>query len=135
VKNERSLILEENEKELYAYIGGIIKQTQSFPIQINGVANHIHILSTFSKNISLADFIKKIKGNSSRWIKTKGVHYDNFEWQGGYSGYSVSQSKVETIKKYIENQKRHHEKVSFREEYHAFLKEYEVDFNESFLWT
>ena len=135
VKNERPLICGEDEKELYAYIGGIIKQTSSYPISINGTSNHIHVLSTLSKNISLADFIKKIKGNSSRWMKTKGLDYKNFEWQGGYSGYSVSQSKVETVEKYIANQKEHHKRVSFREEYLVFLKEYEIDFDESFLWT
>ena len=135
VKNERLLIRQEDEKELYAYIGGIIKQTSSYPIMINGTSDHIHILSTLSKNISLVDFVKKTKGNSSRWIKTRGLQYKDFEWQGGYAGYSVSQSKVETVEKYIANQKEHHRKVSFREEYLAFLKEYKVNFDESFLWT
>ena len=135
VKNEKLLIRQENEKELYAYIGGIIKQTSSYPIMINGTSDHLHVLSTLSKNISLADFVKKIKENSSRWIKTKGLHYQDFAWQGGYSGYSVSQSKVKIVEKYVENQKEHHKKVSFREEYLTFLKEHEINFDESFLWT
>ena len=135
VKNEKLLIRQEDEKELYAYIGGIIKQTSSCPIMINGTSDHIHVLSTLSKNISLADFVKKIKENSSSWIKTKGLHYQDFGWQGGYSGYSVSQSKVKIVEKYIENQKEHHKKVLFREEYLTFLKEHEINFDESFLWT
>jgi REP element-mobilizing transposase RayT len=134
VKQEAILIRPEDENELYAYIGGIIKQLSSFPIKINGMGNHIHILSTLSKNISLADFIEEIKKSSSRWIKTKGEHYQNFAWQGGYAGYSVSQSKVATVEKYIEKQKEHHKVVSFREEYLRFLNEYGVDFNEIYLW-
>jgi REP element-mobilizing transposase RayT len=116
-------------------MGGIIKQNASFPIKINGTENHIHVLSTMSKNISLAHFIEEIKKNSSRWIKTKGEDYRDFAWQGGYAGYSVSQSKVPTVEKYIERQKEHHQNVSFQEEYKQFLKEYGVDFNESFLWV
>jgi REP element-mobilizing transposase RayT len=129
------LIRSEDESELYAYIGGIIKQHASFPIKINGTENHLHVLSTLSKNISLADFVEEIKKNSSRWIKTKGAHYSHFAWQGGYAGYSVSQSKVTTVEKYIGTQKEHHKTVSFRDEYIKFLKEYGVDFNESYLWT
>ncbi|MDR0692138.1 MAG: transposase [Prevotellaceae bacterium] len=134
VKKEEELIRPEDEKELYAYIGGIIKHLSSFPVKINGMGNHIHVLSTLSKNISLADFVEEIKKNSSRWIKTKGAHYRNFAWQSGYAGYSVSQSKVATVEKYIERQKEHHRAVSFREEYLRFLNKNDVAFNEAYLW-
>ena len=104
VKDEQVFIRQEDEEELYAYMGGIINNTSSHPIKIGGVSNHIHILADMSKNISLSKFLEEIKRNSSRWIKTKNVHYKNFAWQGGYSGYSVSESKVKVVKKYIENQ-------------------------------
>jgi REP element-mobilizing transposase RayT len=135
VKNEKVLIRPEEETELYAYIGGLIKQHASTPIKINGTENHLHVLSTMSKNISLADFVEEIKKNSSRWIKTKSEYYRHFAWQGGYAGYSVSQSMVTTVKEYIENQKEHHKTVSFKEEYVQFLKKYDIEFNESYLWT
>jgi len=134
VKNEQVFIRPEDEKELYAYIGGIIKNNASESIKIGGVQNHVHILAEMSKNISLSKFLEEIKRNSSRWIKTKGVHYKNFAWQGGYSGYSVSQSKVEVVKKYIERQKEHHKRLSFKEEYIKFLREYGVNYNENYLW-
>jgi REP element-mobilizing transposase RayT len=134
VKDENVFIRQEDEEELFAYIGGIIKNTASHPIKIGGVFNHVHILADMSKNIALSKFLEEIKRNSSRWIKTKNRHYQNFAWQGGYSGYSVSQSKVEIVKKYIERQKEHHTKLSFREEYLKFLREYGVDFNENYLW-
>jgi len=93
IKNNDVVIRLEDEKELYAYIGGIIKANEAFPIKINGTKNHLHILTTMSKNLSPAKFVEEIKRNSSRWIKTKGAHYQFFAWQGGYAGYSVSQSK------------------------------------------
>lgn len=134
-KYNQALIKPEVEQELYAYIGGIIKENQSFPIRINGVADHIHILATMSKNIALAKFVEEIKRNSSRWIKTKGPEYQNFAWQGGYGGFSVSPSVLERVKKYIENQKEHHKKVAFRDEYLQFLTEHGVAFDEDHLWT
>ena len=135
VKDEQVFIRPEDEKELYAYMGGIIKQTSSDPIKIGGVGNHVHILANMSKNISLSKFLEEIKKNSSRWIKTKNAYYKNFAWQVGYAGYSVSQSKVEVVKRYIERQKEHHKKISFREEYLKFLREYSVGFDEKYLWT
>jgi len=135
VKNNDVLIRTEDEKELYAYIGGIIKANESFPIQINGTENHLHILTTMSKNISLAKFVEEIKRNSSRWIKSKGEHYRFFTWQGGYAGFSVSQSKMSVVEKYIENQKYHHKKETFKEEYFKFLREYNIEFDEKYIWT
>jgi putative transposase len=134
IKNNECLIRPEDEKELYAYIGGVIKLSKSIPININGIEDHIHVLCIMSKNISLADLLEDIKRNSSRWIKTKGRHYCDFAWQGGYAGYSVSQSRVEAVKRYIENQKIHHKQQTFREEYIQFLTENGIDYNEEYLW-
>jgi len=135
VKYNEYLIRPEDDKELYAYIGGVIKLSKSIPIIINGIENHVHVLCIMSKNICLADLMEDIKRNSSRWIKTKGIHYQNFAWQGGYAGFSVSPSKVEAVKKYIANQKNHHQQQSFKDEYIQFLNEHGVDYNDEFLWT
>ena len=134
VKDEKIFIRQEDAKELYAYMGGIIKNSSSIPIKINGTENHVHVLAIMSKNITLANFLEEIKKNSSRWVKTKGTHYKYFAWQGGYSGYSVSQSKVSVVSNYIEKQKEHHKKLSFKEEYLRFLQEYDVNFDEKYLW-
>ena len=88
-----------------------------------------------SKNTSLAQLVEDVKRNSSRWIKTKGDHYRYFAWQGGYAGFSVSQSKLETSFRYIENQKEHHKKMSFKDEYLLFLKEYGIEYNDAYLWA
>lgn len=134
-KYSQPLIDQQIEKELYAYIGQIIKENQSQPIRINGVENHIHILAILSKNIALSKLVEEIKRHSSRWIKTKGSNYENFKWQGGYGVFSVSQSGVENVKRYIDNQKEHHKKKTFQEEYVKLLKENEVDFDEKYLWS
>lgn len=133
-KYNQLMILPEVEKELYAYIGGIIKENQSIPIKIGGVKDHLHILAAMSKNISLAKFVEEIKRNSSRWIKTKGSEYKNFAWQGGYAGFSVSPSVLDRVVRYIENQKIHHQQHSFQSEYLQFLEEHQIDFDEDFLW-
>lgn len=133
-KYNQPMILPEVEKELYAYIGGIIKENQSIPIKIGGVKDHLHILAAMSKNISLAKFVEEIKRNSSRWIKTKDSEYKNFAWQGGYAGFSVSPSVLDRVVRYIENQKIHHQKQSFQSEYLQFLEEHQIEFDEDFLW-
>ena len=135
IKTTSVKIRSKEKQGLYAYIGAIIKDRQSIPIIINGVEDHIHILCVLSKNISLADFLEDIKKYSSRWIKTKDNYYKNFAWQGGYGGFSVSPSLHDKTKKYIENQEEHHKKMTFREEYLLFLKEYEIEYDENYLWT
>ena len=122
-------------KELYAYMGAIIKDNESIPIVINGVENHIHILCVMSKNIALAKLVEEIKRHSSRWIKTKGEQYRQFAWQGGYGAFSVSSSIQDKTKRYIENQEAHHKKMTFKEEYLLFLKEYGINYDEQYLWT
>ena len=134
-KYNQDLIKPDVESELYAYMGGILKENKCVPIAINGIENHVHVLCIQSKNIALADLLEELKRNSSRWIKTKGIGYVNFAWQGGYGCFSVSQSKVEVVKRYIENQKQHHKTESVKEEYIRFLKEYGVEYNEDYLWT
>lgn len=134
IKNENCLIRSAEDHELYAFIGATLKFSNSLPIIINGTENHVHVLFVMSKNISLAKLMEDVKKNSSRWIKSKGAHYRNFEWQRGYSGYSVSHSKVEIVRRYILSQKEHHQKFSFEDEYIRFLKEYRIDYDEKYLW-
>lgn len=135
IKDSLVPINNEDKKDLYAYIGAIIKENSSIPILINGTGDHIHILCVMSKNIALATLIEEIKRHSSRWIKTRGTHYKQFAWQGGYAGFSVSQSLHDKTKDYIQNQEEHHKKMTFKEELIAFLKEYGIEYDERYLWT
>jgi REP element-mobilizing transposase RayT len=135
IKSNSVAIRYEDKNDLFAYIGSIIKDNESLPILINGTNDHIHILCVMSKNISLAKLTEEIKRHSSRWIKTVHQHYKSFSWQGGYSGFSVSQSLHDKTKLYIKNQEEHHKKMTFKEELILFLKEYGIEYNEQYLWN
>jgi REP element-mobilizing transposase RayT len=124
----------EIQEELYAYMASILKENDSTPVLINGEKEHVHILCIRSKNISLAKLIEKVKGQRSRWIKTRNSKYKLFGWQGGYAGFSVSKSLVEKTKKYIREQKEHHNKKSYKEELMERLKLYDVDYDHRYLW-
>jgi putative transposase len=135
VKSNSCQIRNQDKGALFAYIGSIIKDNESIPILINGVEDHLHILCVISKNIALAKLVEEIKRHSSRWIKTKDRHYTQFSWQGGYGGFSVSPSLHDKTRNYIVKQEEHHKKISFKEEYVLFLKEYGIEYNEQYLWT
>lgn len=134
IKDEASKIQKKDRSALYAYMGSIIKDSDSIPVLINGTADHVHVFCIMSKNISLAKLVENIKRHSSRWIKTLDESYKKFSWQGGYAGFSVSPSVQEKTKEYIANQDEHHRKYTFREEYLIFLKEYGMEYNEKYLW-
>lgn len=126
-------ILEETEDELYSYMGGILKNYKSIPIKIGGTSDHIHVLCTLPKTMSLADLTEEIKKSSSKWIKTKGQCYKDFYWQDGYGGFSVGWSQLDTVKYYISNQKEHHNNVSFIDEYKRLLEDNGIDYEEKYL--
>ena len=132
-KDNVKLIREDIENELFSYLGGILKNIRSIPFQIGGTSDHIHILCTLPKTLSLADLAEEIKKSSSRWIKTKGEHYRNFYWQEGYGGFSVSRSGIDAVKEYIQNQKKHHEKISFSDEYKKLLEDNGIPYEDRYL--
>jgi len=133
-KKRYPFITEEIESELFAYIGGVIKQHKGIPFCINGTSDHIHILCSCPRTITLLDFLREIKSGSSRWIKTKGICYKKFAWQDGYGAFSVSSSKKDIVEKYILNQKKHHDSTSFQKELVSFFEEYNVEYDEKYLW-
>ena len=132
-KNNYPFLNETVSEKLYHYIAGILKNLNSIPIQIGGVNDHIHVLFTLPKTISTSKMAEEIKRSSSKWIKTQGASLQKFYWQDGYGAFSVSSSKLESVKNYILKQKEHHKKISFLEEYKLFLKEYNIPFDESYL--
>ncbi|MCD4772066.1 MAG: IS200/IS605 family transposase [Bacteroidales bacterium] len=135
-KNRLPLINKEFEQRLYSYLAGTFKKYESTAIIINGAADHVHILFVLSKNIALAKLLEEVKKQSSKWIKTIDKNNQKFAWQIGYAAFSVSGSKVDVVKKYIENQKEHHKKKTFREEVEEFLKQYDViEYDEKYFWS
>ncbi len=133
-KYREPLIKQPVETELHRYLGGICKKMECPVIKVGGYTDHIHILCMLSKKITLVKLMEELKSHSSKWIKTKGSEYSNFYWQDGYGAFSVNPSEVAIVVNYIANQKEHHRKKTFQNEYRAFLKKYEVEFDERYVW-
>lgn len=133
-KERRPFIQRNIESQLYAYMADTIKRMDGIPCLINGTEDHIHVLSSFSRTVTLAKYIEEIKRNSSRWIKTKDPGYEKFSWQNGYGAFSVSSSRVNAVKLYIAGQKEHHRVVTFKEEFLEFLRKYNIEYDERYLW-
>jgi len=121
-------------KELFRYLGGICKNLECNPIIVGGHKNHVHILCLLSRKIALMKLVEEVKSHSSKWIKTKGPRYQKFYWQNGYGGFSIHETQTPVVKKYIATQDEHHKKKSFQEEYRDFLDEFDVKYNEQFVW-
>ncbi len=133
-KHRQPFIVPAIEDELHAYMGGICRDMECPPIKIGGYIDHVHILCMLSKKLALMKLLEEIKTNSSLWIKTKGEAYVNFYWQNGYGAFSVNPSEVNIVIDYIARQHEHHRKKTFQEEYRAFLKKYEVEYDERYVW-
>lgn len=132
VKSTGIKILNNDLGRTFSYIGGIINGIGGIPIEIGGIDNHIHILTSLPKNMSLSDFVRIIKSDSSRWIKTIDKYYNNFSWQEGYGAFSVSSSSVVKTINYIRNQNERHKTMTFREEYKSFLEAYGIKYDEKY---
>ena len=134
-KNRVNRIDDKIETPLFEYIGGVCKQMECNPIKVGGHENHIHILCLLSRKVAQMTLLENIKKSSSKWIKTKGDEYSDFYWQDGYGIFSVNPTEIEVVKKYISNQKEHHKKRTFQDEFRAFLKKYNVDYDERYIWN
>ena len=133
-KYREELIYPPAEDELYAYLGGECKRLDCQPIRIGGYTDHVHVLCKLSQKIALMKLVEQIKSHSSKWMKTKGDDLINFYWQDGYGTFSVNPAEVERVVAYIENQKEHHSKITFQNEYRAILKRYQVEYDERYVW-
>jgi putative transposase len=133
-KNREQFISPAIENELFAFLGNECQKLDCKPIKIGGHYDHVHILCRMSKQVSIVALLKAIKAHSSIWIKTKGDLLDSFYWQDGYGAFSVSETDLDKVSAYIENQHEHHSKHTFQEEYRAILKRYNVDYDERYVW-
>ena len=133
-KNREPFITTEIEPELFAYVGGILKNHESRLVNAGGTSDHVHLLISQSKNIALSSLMKDVKKDSSSWIKTKGNRLRNFHWQDGYGAFSIGKSEIPNLSQYIAGQKEHHRKRTFQEELMAFLDEYGIAYDRRYLW-
>jgi putative transposase len=121
-------------EQAHAQLGEISKRLDCPPLLVGGVEDHVHILARFGRTITQADWAKELKRVSNDWLKKQGCEYADFQWQGGYSDFSVSQSNLERVIKYIANQDEHHRKMSFQDELRTLLRKHDTEWNEQYVW-
>jgi len=113
---------------------GIIQNKSHKMIAINGMPDHLHLFIGFEPVDHMSELIKVVKGESSQWIREKGLVKGKFNWQSGYGAFSYSRSHIDRVYHYIKNQKEHHRKKTFREEYIALLEKFDVDYDERYIF-
>ena len=133
-KDREPFITPPIETELHRYLAAILRELKSPSLAIDGAADHVHILFSLARIVTIADLVEEVKTNTSKWIKTKGSEFRNFHWQRGYGAFSIGQSNVTALKHYIRSQKEHHQRVTFQDEYRKFLKAYGIDYDEKYVW-
>ncbi len=134
VKARNSLIGKEWEEELYRYITGIVQNKGQKMLAIHGIPNHIHFLIGMKPSCCLSDLVREVKKSSNSFIKEKKFSKFKFDWQEGYGAFSYSHSALDNVIAYVMNQKEHHKKRTFKEEYMEFLNKFEIEFKDEYLF-
>jgi REP element-mobilizing transposase RayT len=132
-KDRRPLITDEYQPRLYDYIGGIIRGTGGISLGIDGIEDHVHVLAKLRPDRALSDVLRDLKCNATGWMHDVFPTLADFSWQRGYGAFTVSQSNVEQVQRYLLKQKEHHQRVSFRDEFILFLKANGIEFNERYV--
>jgi len=134
VKYRESLISKEWKDRLLQYITGIFQNNNHKVLQINCMPDHIHIFIGMRPHQSVSSLIQNVKTESSKWVNEQGFNKQKFSWQEGYGAFSYSKSHVNNVVKYIQDQENHHKKKTFLDEYEEFLKAFEIDYDERFIF-
>jgi putative transposase len=133
-KNREPLLLPDFTPRLYEYIGGTVRAKGGSLVAAGGMPDHIHLSVAMGREMSAADTVRDVKSNSSRWIHETIADLRGFAWQSGYGAFSVSRSNLDDVKWYITSQPEHHRVRSFQEEFLAFLKRHEIEYDERYIW-
>jgi REP element-mobilizing transposase RayT len=121
-------------EQLHAYMGGILREVGVLPLMIGGTSDHVHLLTRIPSDLAIADCVRVLKANSSKWVKGKWREKRMFAWQAGYSAFSVSESNRAAVLRYIQDQVAHHTKRSFQDEFITLLQKHGVEFDDRFVW-
>lgn len=132
-KDRRPLITPTHEVRLYEYMGGIVREQGGISLEMNGTEDHVHLLAKFRPDRALSDLLRDLKSNASGWMHDVFPSLKNFSWQRGYGAFTVSQSNVEQVRAYICRQKEHHLKISFIDEFRAFLKANRINYDKRYV--
>jgi REP element-mobilizing transposase RayT len=133
-KHRRPWIAKGYREALFAYQAGIFQEWESPALVIGGVEDHVHALFALSRNHPLKKVVEEVKKGSSKWMKADGPRNPEFRWQAGYAAFSVSQSNLDQVRRYIEDQEEHHRKMTFQDELRAFFRRHGIEFDERYAW-
>jgi REP element-mobilizing transposase RayT len=133
-KERRPLITPALQAELYPYIGGIVRSERGILLDVGGMPDHVHLVARLRADVALADLVRLVKANSSKWANERRDLTDGFAWQTGYGAFTVSQSQLPTVRQYVQTQERHHRRKTFQEEFVALLKKHGIEYDERYLW-
>ncbi len=134
VQHRQNIIPKEHKEELHKYITGLVQNRKAKMLAVNSMPDHIHLFVGFKPTVLISDFVKEIKVESNEFINSKNWVKGKFSWQEGYGVFSYSQSHIDAVIKYILNQETHHQRKTFRQEYHELLEKFDVPFEERFLF-
>ncbi len=126
-------INEDLSDSLYGYIGGIIRDREGILLEAGGMPDHVHLLAKFKTTVTVSAMLQDIKGVSSKWMNERPDQRERFEWQEGYGAFTVSESQVTRLRKYIQNQKEHHQRISFKDELITLLRRHRISYDERYL--
>jgi REP element-mobilizing transposase RayT len=133
-RNREQVLADEHRPDLHAYMGGILKGMDCVPIEINSESDHVHVLFMLGRTAGISKVVGGLKKSSTDWLRERSSRYAGFHWQSGYGVFSVSQSAVDTVRRYIRNQRQHHRGKSFMDEYRAMLEKHEIEYDERYVW-
>ena len=133
-KNRRGWINEELKPRLHAYLAGACRNLGCEAYRVGGVEDHVHMACTLPRTMAVSKLLEEINKSSSSWVKKQGSEFQTLAWQAGYGAFSLGQSQLPQVLRYIDNQDAHHQQRSFREEFLDLLKRYEIDYDEKYLW-
>ncbi len=133
-KHRRSLIQSPLRDELYKYIGGIIRAEKGILLEVGGMPDHVHLVTRFKADSSVAEMLRLIKCNSSKWANERPDRTEAFEWQTGYGAFTVSESQLAAVRNYVRNQEEHHRHRTFQEEFTELLRKHSIEFDPRYVW-
>ena len=134
-KNREPLLIPAVRDDLYRYIAGIIKKEKGVLIQIGGMPDHLHLVVKLNPAHSLSDIMKNIKAGSSKWINEQKMLMGRFGWQEGYGAFTISESQLPGVIRYVKEQENHHRTLSFKDEFIMFLKRHRIEYDERYIWS
>jgi len=133
-KERRAYLNEAVRADLHAYMSTVLKNMDCPALIINSVPDHIHLLFLLHRTKALSNVVGDLKKTSSKWMKTKSTQLQFFTWQAGFGAFSVSESNIPAVRKYIQNQQEHHKKISFEDEFRTLLRKHRMEYDECYLW-